>query len=338
MARPKAKRTRKAATKRRVTKLKRGAKPTARKKQGPASPGRAALPKGSAQKKKSARSDREPSGRKPATRAKASAAPATVQGFPAAVKYRIGGIHAKPPTAKQKKRIRGLSKHPDAVRARRYRREKKAIAEALEVARLEKLERRRQRDRERRERERGGRGGGIVRPVSDRELAEGWLGEIRDHCAAFTPTSLDIVPPHQDGPTIWMSCGRFDLLEPVDYATLGAIFQSISDDYLLEARIHPDRLSQIRIIYSDPDSKRGEGDSIVSKIAGWSFALGDIIGEILGGGSSDEGSLAVRYDKTAIGTFYVFFSAEITKYTTVFPTSEGAASKKQPRTQTIKLR
>lgn len=272
-------------------------------------------------------------GRKPeAVRSKRrAAATAKVQPFAAAVKVRSGGIHATPPA----KRPRKLSKHPDAVRARKYRRERKALAEALEAARLEALERRRAKDRERRKRKKGG--GGVIKR-DERELAGERLERIREISAGYTPTSLEIVPPEANVSNAWMAVGRFDLLDPVSYAELGEIFQAIADDVLLEASVHPQRLCQVRVIYHDPNARRGESDSIVSRIAGWQYMWSDLLGEVLGGRAGDETALAVRYEETEIGLFYVYFSSEITKYETVpFGKVSGGGSS-QARTQTIRLR
>lgn len=320
---------------------KRKRKPTATK------PSSVTRPKAKRTRKASPSSSRKPQkkpptltvkqgGRKPATvRSKRrAAASAKVKPFAAAVKVRTGGIHAKPPPARPRK----LSKHPDAVRARKYRREKKALAEALEVARLERLEKRRERDRQRREKRRGG--GGIIQR-DERELAVEWLEAIRDHFASFAATSLEIVPAETNVSGAWMIVGRFDFLEDVDYEIIGAMLEQVADDIVLEARIHPQRLSQIRILFSDPNAKRGEGDSFVSRIAGWQFVLGDMVGEILGGSAGDESALATRYKESTIPTIYIYFSPTITAYETVWggsKTKVGGAGSAQKRTQLIRLR
>jgi len=277
-------------------------------------------------------------GRKPAPKTKPVAAPRKVPEFAQHVKRapgRKGFQHPAPPTPASKRRK--LSKNPEAVRSRKRRAEQKGIAQALEALRQEKLEARRRRDRERREQRKRKIIGGGGRGRSERELAEGWLEEIREHAAHVVPTSLEVLPEGgtggagggDAGASPWLVIGRFDFHEAIGYRTLGEIFESIAEDYLLEAKIHPERLSQIRIIFNDPNAKRGEGDSIVSKIAGWQFALGDLIGEILGGGPEDEGALAVRYDETGIETFYVYFSQTITAYANAGPWS---------RTQTVSLK
>lgn len=214
------------------------------------------------------------------------------------------------------------SKHPEAVRSRQRRLEAKWIAEAALALHEEKLERRRERQRQKK---RGG--GGIVK--SERQLAEGWLEHARQDVAEIVPCVLSIVGAEAGTSTAWMIVGRFDLAEGIGYQTLGEIFERLLADDLLTAKIHPERLSQIRVIFHDPNAKRGEGDSIVSKIAGWEFALGDMIGEILGGGPDDPGALAVRYDETAIETFYIYFSSTITAYETAGPWA---------KTQTVKWR
>jgi hypothetical protein len=120
--------------------------------------------------------------------------------------------------------------------------------------------------------------------------------------------------------TPWLAVGRFDFTEGApSYEEFGGMFYELANDLILEATIHPDRLSQIRIIYSDPNSDRGEGDSIVSQIGAWQFVVSDIEGEILGGGPDDEGALAVRYAETKVLTWYVYFSSELFDHKVVGP-------------------
>ena len=241
--------------------------------------------------------------------------------FPASVVHRAPQVHA-PET---KKRRRKLSKTPAAVRARAYRRERRAIADALEAERQDKLEARRIRDRERRRVKHSPKG-----PAS-REIAELWLAAIRDDFARGADTSLEIVPDPSDGRTVWLVTGLYTFLEPLSYAELGAALQYLQDDALLAARINPSRLTRLHIVFSDPHDTRGRAGNIVSKIAGYEFALGDALTEILGGRPGDEDSLAVRYEDTEISELYVSFSATVMTYRTEFPTGP------RPQTQTIKL-
>lgn len=191
--------------------------------------------------------------------------------------------------------------------ARRRRAEKKWIAKQLEIEKQQKLEARR-----------AGRVAKKTRaPIDERQLAIGWLEEIRNLVAGVFPASLEITSAEAGAGTPWLVVGRMDLLEVVSYEDFAEILGRLQDDILLEAQINPQRLSQIRVIYHDPNSKRGEGDSIVSKSGAWEFVLGDLIGEIVGGGLDDEGSLAVRYEATTIGTFYIYFATEVTRYATM---------------------
>lgn len=232
--------------------------------------------------------------------------------FPAAVKARAPQVHA----GKKKKR-KELSKTPEAKRARAYRAEKRALAEAAEARRLEKNARARARRRQKLEEERAK--AEARRPVTERDIAIEWLEVIRDHSAHVSPTTLSIVTPEAASTGAWLVCGRFDLLEPIGYADMGEILERLLADDILAARINPARLSQIRIIYNDPNARRGESDSIVSKIAGWEFALGDLIGEILGGGTDNADALAVRYEHTQIETYYAYFAPTVIEYRTVWP-------------------
>jgi hypothetical protein len=240
--------------------------------------------------------------------------------FPASVVHRAPQVHA--PETKKRKRKRALSRNPDAVRARKYRRERRAIADALEAEREEKLEARRIRDRERRRQKREPKG-----PAS-REVAELWLRAIRDDFAHGTETTLEIVPdPGGGGP--WLISGLFSFLEPLSYAELGEALQYLQDDLILTARINPSRLTRLHILFVDPHDTRGRAGNIVSKISGYEYAIGDAITEILGGRSDDENALAVRYEDTTIGELYVSFAATVVQYRTAFPTG--------PQTVTIKL-
>lgn len=213
---------------------------------------------------------------------------------------------------------RPLSRSKAAIAARKRRADERAIEEQKKATRREK-------DRARRAKKAG--------KIDEREQAIGWLEQIRNDFASVVATSLQITEPEVSAKTPWLVVGRFDFLEDLDYETLATALQVVADDVLLEAAIHPQRLSQIRIVYADPNAKRGEGDSIVSKIGAWEYIVADLIGEIMGGGYDsegdiDEGALAGRYADTLIPTLYVYFSAEIQSYRTVSPGQ---------MTQTIKL-
>ena len=95
----------------------------------------------------------------------------------------------------------------------------------------------------------------------------GWLEQIRNRVSAHFAVSLEITEAEPGATTPWLDVGKFDIQDPeVGYQRIAEAFEDLANDLFLEAMIHPQRLSQIRIIYSDPNSKRGEGDSIVSKI------------------------------------------------------------------------
>jgi len=119
--------------------------------------------------------------------------------------------------------------------------------------------------------------------------------------------------------TPWPVVGRYDVQEGIGYTDLAQAFQLVRDDLGLETAIDPQRLSQIRIVYVDPSSKRGEGDSVVSKIGAWEFVIADLVGELVGSGPEDEDALAVRYTETVVPKFYVYFSSQVVKYITRTP-------------------
>ncbi len=206
-----------------------------------------------------------------------------------------------------------------AVRARRRRRDERGVRDQIAHERQEARERATARRRERR---RGTRPG----PPDERRRAIGWLEEIRNVVASVFRCSLDVTEAvssskedeEDDDPgavrqrenmrTPWLVVGRFDPQEPIGYVELAHALHLVQRDLTLEAAINPQRLSQIRIVYADPDSRRGEGDSVVSKIGAWEFILSDVVTEIAGSGTEDAEALAVRYQETRIPKFYLYFS------------------------------
>jgi hypothetical protein len=215
-------------------------------------------------------------------------------------------------------RPRKLSQTPEAIRARRYRKERRAIEEARQAEGEQRAAKKRAQARQRRERAQAKK---QRRPeVTERDVAIGWLEEVREHAATVSPTSLSIVEPEAAAGNVWLVCGRFDLHDAVSYFGLGEIFERVLADDLLAARVNPSRLTQVRVIYEDPNAPHRAGDSIVSKIAGWEFAWGDLIAEILGGGQDDEGALAARYEATRVSIFYVYLAPTIVNYRTIRPT------------------
>lgn len=110
---------------------------------------------------------------------------------------------------------------------------------------------------------------------------------------------------------IWLVVGKFVPQESIGYADLANAFGLVESDLVLEALIHPQRLSQIRVVYADPNAVRGEGDSIVSKIGAWEYIVSELVREMGGISGDDEESLAVRYQATRIPAFYIYFSAQV---------------------------
>lgn len=194
---------------------------------------------------------------------------------------------------------------PAAVeRARRRRLDRRGIADQLQY---EREERDRLRAERRRERDRGA-------PPDPTRLAISWLEEIRNVVAGVAFCSLDLTSPEPGARTPWLIVGRYTFVDPVDYLTLAAAVRLLRDDITLEATIGPQRLSQIRIVYRDPQSRRGEGDSIVSKTGAWEFVVSDLLGELVGAGLDDEDSLAVRYKETTVPVMYVYFAPDLVPY------------------------
>lgn len=222
---------------------------------------------------------------------------------------------AKPAAPKKRK----LSTSPEAKRARAYRAQRKAELAAA-AAKAERAKKKRskaararraeresielgERERKREARERA------KKPRDDeRQLLIDVLEEMRNNAAAIVPMSLDITEAEIGARIPWLVVGRFDCVEPPTYAELDEVFASWRDDVLLEARIHPQRLSQIRIVYTDPKAKRGEGDSIVSHTGPWEAVISEITFEL---DPSDEDSLANRYEHTTVPHFYVYFSGRL---------------------------
>jgi hypothetical protein len=118
--------------------------------------------------------------------------------------------------------------------------------------------------------------------------------------------------------TPWLAVGRYDPQEPIGYADLAHALNLVRVDLTLEAAIHPQRLSQIRVVYADPEAIRGEGDSIVSKIGAWEFIIAELVREIGGVDDEDEEALARRYQATKIPMFYIYFSSEIVRFKTAW--------------------
>lgn len=136
------------------------------------------------------------------------------------------------------------------------------------------------------------------------------LDDMRNIGSAHVPLSLEITEAEPGARIPWLVVGRFDPIEDCTYGELDAVFRAWELDIPLEAKIHPQRLSQIRIIYSDPNriSKRGEGDFIVSHTGPWEAVISEIALEL---SPDDEDSLANRYEHTVVPQFYVYFSGHL---------------------------
>lgn len=207
---------------------------------------------------------------------------------------------AKPVTKKRPK----LSRSPAAIRARKRRADRKAQKQQLiaEASRLAPPQ--------------GG---------DERRLMWGWLEMIRDRLADVFPLTLTITELGGGHATLegrdaarhrearWQIVGRYDPKNELDYQTLGAGLLHVADDLFIEASVHPQRLSQLRVEFHDPDDTRREGDTVLSKIGPWEFVLSDLAFELVGARaeSPSEDSLAARYQNTIVPRFYIFFSSEL---------------------------
>lgn len=252
---------------------------------------------------------------------------------PARVKPRVPAPKARAAVVKKPKpKLPPLSKHPEAARSRRRR------GLARERERVEELKREEQ-NRKRRERRKARK-----TPPDEVTLARGWLEMIRERIAQIFAVSMtvtyaaggsaDLTDPDAielASNSLWLIVGRYDCDETVNYQILARALQHVADDLFIEAAVHPDRLSQLRIVFIDPASGRHASDMVLSKIGAWAFVLGDIVGELVGADfeTPTEGSLAAKYQATTVPTFYIFFSREMVRHTTAAPFM---------KTQEIKLR
>jgi hypothetical protein len=271
-------------------------------------------------KKKPARGAvKPPSGRAAGQPEEAATSQARVREFGAPVKHRAPQVHGPKPGKKRK-----LSKNPEAVRSRKRRAEARAIADALEADKARKRELAKKRRAAKKH------------PPKPIDLAPGWLEGIRAAAASVAPTSLEIVEPGS-----WMITGHFILLEPVPYAVFGELLQAILDDSFLLAHVNPQRLCAIRVVFHDPIHPRRENDSFLAKVSGIEFALGDLIGEILGGSPNDESALAVRYEESVVTGFYVSLAGDVKIYETPMPENwafGGQGTKATPKTATVSIK
>lgn len=294
MAKPKKKKRAKVAKRstRRVSK----AKPIPKKK---------ATPKPKS-KSKSAKSSKAQRAKTPAARSKSSKKPAR-----------------KTPKKPARKSPRKPAHKPKPLtRAQRAKREREAAAKKQAAA----LKKKRARDARYRHRKRQRRKLGV------HEYAFSWLERIRAHCAtvfsvaltvthagggvadgahvAAMPADVAYAPSDNDQ---WMAVGRFDPDDGIGYAELAHGLTLVERDDFLSADINPNRLSQIRIIFNDPNERRHEADSVLSTIGPWDYVISDQIRELVGASweSPGEDSLAARYENTRIEKFYVFFGHEV---------------------------
>lgn len=220
---------------------------------------------------------------------------------------------------------RRLSASPEAKRARAYRAQKKAEAIAAAAKKKRAAAKRRKQAKNRkaeresielgeRERKRERRIKAKRTKHDERELLVDVLEDMRNIAASIIPMALEVTEAEVGARIPWLVVGRFDCVEAPTYAELDEVFRTWESDLVLEAKIHPQRLSQIRVIYSDPHAKRGEGDSIVSHTGPWEAVISEVTFEL---DPSDEDSLANRYEHTTVPHFYVYFSGHLATETTI---------------------
>lgn len=199
-------------------------------------------------------------------------------------------------------RKRNAAKHErELARRRARRRELKLERESIKAG---ELARRREKRAAKKRRATGDERGLLI------ELLE----RMRNGAAAYVPLSLEITEAEPGARIPWLVVGRFDAIEAPTYAELDAVFRQWEGDLTLEAALHPQRMSQIRIVYSDPNAKRGEGDSIVSHTGPWEAVISEISFEL---DPTDEDSLASRYANTIVPAFYVYFSGRLANEVTI---------------------
>lgn len=202
---------------------------------------------------------------------------------------------------KQAKRPKLTPRQKSARKAARTRKRNRLERESIELGERERLAD----DAEAKARRAAG---------DERQLLIDVLEEMRDVGAGVTPLSLDITEAEVGARIPWLVVGRFDCVGLPSYAELGEVFEVWRDDLVLEAKIHPQRLSQIRIVYSDPNAKRGESDSIIAHMGPWESVISETAHEIGTGDPGDpaqEDSLSMRYRETKVPTFYVYFSGRL---------------------------
>lgn len=160
-------------------------------------------------------------------------------------------------------------------------------------------------------------------PVDERTRAIGWLGDLRDAAAEVFPCSLDVTEAEVGARAPWLVVGKLTFVDQISYAELGAVLGRWESDVILEASIHPQRVSQIRVMYDDPNDKRGTGSSTLVKLGAWAFVVSELRFELIGSAEGnaldiDEDALSTRYKDTTTQTMYVYFSSEIVAWRSVF--------------------
>lgn len=298
---------------------------------------------------------------------KAVRKPKQVKSAKAAKKRAPAKRPARKPTKAQTKKpavrkaiAKPKAKKPSQPKARpRKQTPQEKNARAREARRIAKEREARQREaRNRRRRELAAQRRATRQGRSLEIQAEDWLRRIRDDMEPIISTTLTFRQPGGGAANLaadqgieaavaasrtpWFYVGRFDIEDGgATYQELARALAEVERDFILEAAIHPQRLSQIRLVFRDVNTPRSETDSVVSRIGAWSFVVSDMITELVGGTAEiddpADGSLAERYDTSTVPYFYVFFSRRVEAYGSVDISGPFTSSGKKPKTRTIAL-
>lgn len=157
------------------------------------------------------------------------------------------------------------------------------------------------------------------RGKDERELAIEWAEYMSPVGWGFDLTEPEIAAQKR---LPYLVVAKFTPPHGTTYAKLHRVLKVWRDDLVLEAMIHPQRISGIRIVYEDPDAPRGEGDSVVSHAGPWELVISEAAHEL---DPNDEDSLANRYKRTTVKAVYVYFSAQLARGDSWLPHYQRAA-------------
>jgi hypothetical protein len=128
------------------------------------------------------------------------------------------------------------------------------------------------------------------------------LQTMLDHANSVLPTMLNVELAPENQRTLWLVLGEFQFPEGVSYLDMAEIFARWSGDDLLAARIHPERLAQIRVEYG-----RNQW-AAMSAIGPWEVVISEAEAQV---DPDDESSWANKYTEETERALYVYFSTEL---------------------------